>query len=425
VRLEGDHLYLVFYKLIFALHPGGDGAHWVHEHNADVVGTAALPDGLLVADESGRVSFLSGTDGRKVWEASLGVRPTVVRLRAGGFSPSGTAEGDALPLRDQLLAGAQSTDARLVPARVLAVRLLAQLPEPEVTGNLVAICEQRNAPQPVRSGACLALAERTTGSEHVITALSRHAAFLEGTTAPPVGALARAAVGMQERRAIPLLIAHLGDPETPVEDLPALVAALKDFADRSAAEPIEDFLRLYHADVESEHMANALGTAADALVALSGPVAADALREIAADPLGADLVRARASRALSTLAQQSQQAEQADAQGQADQQREANEAGQTTEVRPPPGERPDQLDAAIVGRVLEPVAADLRNCLRNDARHPGSARVLIATDGEGAIQMISVTPPYLQACVEPLVRAQTFPGTRRATRQQVTHVIRN
>jgi hypothetical protein len=38
--------------------------------------------------------------------------------------------------------------------------------------------------------------------------------------------------------------------------------------------------------------------------------------------------------------------------------------------------------------------------------------------------MVSVLPKELQACVEPLVKAQTFPRTKLPKTERVTHIIK-
>ena len=57
-----------------------------------------------------------------------------------------------------------------------------------------------------------------------------------------------------------------------------------------------------------------------------------------------------------------------------------------------------------------------------DDRSP-AARVAMMVGEDGAIQTVSVTPPELAACIEPLVRDRTFPRTRRG-RQVVVHTVR-
>jgi len=417
VALQDDTLYLLFYKLVFALSPDAATVRWVAQRSSDIAGASVEAGGLLVADQDGTVALLGAADGRPVFNAQLGVRPSVAVI-SGDPTLTGAPEGEAMPVRDQLLAAAESTDTRLAPARVLAVQLLASLPEPEVTTNLVAICGGARAPRLVQRAACDALGERTTGGEQVMRELERHASFLEGTTAPPTAALARAAARMSERRAVPMLLAHLADPQTPIDQLAGIVDALKTLGDRSAAEPLEEFLRLYHAEPPNDGLAAALGNAADALVALVGPVAADTLREIADDTLGMPAVRGRAQAALDALAARGDEAQAAD---------QASQAGQRTGANPPPtgdaeDPRPVQLTIAHLEAAIAPVRRELVACLRADAAHPRTARVIVIADGNGSITQ--VTASAAEACIAPLVRAQRLPAVRRGERQQLTYTLR-
>ena len=292
VRMSDGALYLTFYRLVFALGQDDLAPRWVHEHPADIVGAAALDGGVLLADAQGGLLFV-GADGRSRWTAETGARPNVVAIRAEGFSPAGQTGPEPPPLAEQLLAAAQSTDARLVPARAFAVRLLAAQADAGVTEHLIVLCDEASLPADLRRAACEALGERELGPEAVLAALGRRANYLTGTRAPPVGALAAAAARLGERRAVPLLIAHLRDPHTELADLPALCDALARLGDGSAAEPLADFLWLYHAEHDDEALALALGAAARALVALSGPVGREEVRRIADAPFTPPRIRAQ------------------------------------------------------------------------------------------------------------------------------------
>ena len=91
-----------------------------------------------------------------------------------------------------MLAAAQDQDARLVPARLFAVSALAHMPQADATADLIELCDSPRLAPPVRERACVELNQRSIGADHLLTALERHAGYLEGTTAPPVGALAKA-----------------------------------------------------------------------------------------------------------------------------------------------------------------------------------------------------------------------------------------
>ncbi len=425
VSLSDGNLYYTFYRLVFALDPETGDVRWVHRHGADVVGGSAQPGGFALADAAGAVTFLSAADGRPTWNAETGATTVVTSMRLGSFSPSGAPTGEAESLADQLSAAAQVTDARLTPAQVYAVGKLATVSSAEVTGNLITLCDGGSLPNEVRENACEAMAQRVEGPDQLLAALQRHARFLEGTTTPPVGALSRAAARMEDPRAVPLLISHLRDPATPLSAMPPLLSALGSLGEQSAAQPIRAFLRLYHAEENSDELLAALAAGVDALVALEGPVARDILEEIAGDELGIPQLRGKARDAVAAF-------DAADAEAAAeDEERDTpteDEAEEAEEVEEAEGEeddpRPLRITQEIVSDVLTPVSRDLTLCLSQAEGRPRSARLILRLDGDGAIEHLSVTPEQVSECVSALVRAQTFPANRRGTRQQVIYTIR-
>lgn len=413
-------IYLVFYKLTFALDGEGQ-VRWVYQHGADIVGASAQSGGLLVADADGGFAFVGAADGLAHWTSANEASPTVVRIR-GVHAPSGAAQGEVLPLREQLLSAAQNTDARLVPARTLAVQMLASLEDDEATSHLIDLCDDRRLPGTLKVAACTSLAQRTTGADQLLAALQRHATFLEGTSAPPVGPLAQAAATMEERRAVPLLLSHLRDPETSPAALAAIATALGTLGDRSAAAPLLDFLRLYHADASGEAMVAALGSAAEAYALLQGPVAEEELTPIAADGLCQVDLRQKIQDAIGRLHAQAESAGGDESGEQGDvEDSEAEEEGEEEAEAPA---RPERVTGAMVAQLLEPVEPELTTCVRADPANPASARIVIVLDGDGAVQMVSTSPTSVQRCIESIVREQTFPGNRRGMRQQVTHTVR-
>lgn len=298
VAFADDTIYLTFYKLVFGLAPEDLSVRWVHELGSDVVGAAARAGGVVVADSSGGFTYLAASNGQVLWTASSSAQPTVVALQLGSFEPSGTPGENPGFLAEQLLSAAQNTDARLVPARAFAVMALAAQPDEAVTGHIVVLCEDGSLPQPLRAAACEALGTRDEGNAVVLRALGRHASFLEDTTAPPVGALGAAAVRMNERGAVPLLVAHLADPDTSLADIRQLAAALASLADRGAVEPLRDYLWLYHADGDEPALGAALGGVARALIALDGPPGREVVQEVIDAPFTSPAIRAAMTEAL-------------------------------------------------------------------------------------------------------------------------------
>ena len=422
VALSDDLLYGVFYRLVFGLHPSEDSVRWIYQHDHDVVGVLAQEGGLLLADESGGFHFVSAEDGRTRWHYASGATAVVVSMRADHFAPGGAPDGAAPSLADQLLSAAQNTDSRLVPARALAIHMLHTLDDPVVTGHIISLCDDPQLPPVLRTEACGAIASRTTGSEHVVRALERHARYLEGTTAPPVAALARAAAAMNEQAAVPLLIAHLRDPETAEADLVPLIEAMKSLGGRSAVEPLTDFMRLYHAEAQSDAMVAAMRAGADALAALQGPAAREVIHELAEDPLAPIDVRNQMRAALTAMEEAAAAAD-AEAGGEAEGD-EAEGDGDEGDGDTEEDDRPERVTASVVDRVLRPVRQEMSACVRDDSGNAPNARLVIRLSGSGDLEALSVQPPRLQSCIEPLVRRVRFPANRQNIREQVSYTVR-
>jgi outer membrane protein assembly factor BamB len=437
LHFADDTVYAVFYRFVFALDPNADEVRWVYAHPEDIVGAVAQDGGLTIADQGGGLAFIGVQDGLKRWSASVDATPTVVALRPGGHVPSGAPEGQAMSLQDQLLAAAQNTDSRLVPARRMAIHMLHALEDPDVTGHLITICDDQSAPEPVRSEACGRLAERTTGESHVIAALERHDRFLAGTEAAPVGPLARAAVRMGAEGAAPALIAHLKDPATPAEALAPLLDAIRELEVADAAEPVRDFLRLYHADAQGDAMLAAMTAGARAALALDPEPAAELLETLAADELAPGPARGKLAEALAAW-----QAEQAAAEAEAEEGDEEEGEGEEGEGDaadegdgdeegedegaeddgPPPV--PERVTLPMVKAALQDVRAEMTACLSSHPQRPRSARIVLVLAGDGSVQLVTINPEAVQRCLEPLIRSADFPANTSDARQQLTYTFR-
>lgn len=422
--LVDDTLYAVFYRFVFALEASGPGLRWVHELSQDVVGADVVEGGLVVTDATGAIHLLDAERGAPRWTRATDTAAVVASVRAGGVDLGPLPSEDAQPLENQLLTAAQSTDARLVPAQVLAVQMLARLPGGDVTRNLIVLCESARAPASVRDGACSALAARAEGADEIVAALQRHARFLEGSTAPPVGPLARAAVAMNERRAVPSLLAHLRDPATPEADLAPLANALAQLEAREAVTPLRDFLRLYHADADSAAMLAGLQAVLDAVVVLQGPAARELVQELLDDALTADGLRPRLTEHLDALTEAEPTGTEAAEEAEAPEAAEAAEAAEGDEDAQPtqPNGPPAATTASVLEQTLEPVMTPMRACLTSANVH--SARLVFDLEGDGTLRALVVAPEALGACLEPLVRQVTFLGNSRLAREQVRYTLR-
>lgn len=345
----------------------------------------------------------------------MGVKPSVVRFRAEGYAPPLSPASEAFPLPDQFAAAAVNVDSRLVPSRTMAVQMLGALPEADATVHLISLCEDRSGPEKVRTAACLSLSKRTVGSEPVLGALERHANYLTGMQAPPVGPLAEASMNMSDARVLPQLLAHLGDPETDVVDLPQLMLAIKELADASVVVPVTAFLRLYHADADDPKMQSALEIAVDILAAQQAAAAAEPLTPIATDPLGNPGLRGYASSVLASLpveATEGELAEEAAAEP---------EAIGGAVVEPEDGGRPARVTKKHLDKALAPVMGQLRDCIKKDPGYLQVARLTLILDGEGELMKSMSLPESIHPCIEPILLSVPFPANKHGKRQQLSY----
>ena len=418
-HLGRDTLYLVFYRFVVALSYPELQPRWVYTHPADIVGARAFRDELRFADRSGRFVSLDLVEGEARTEFATDLPATAVVLPR---DPSHDAEAAPPPasgspeLRQQLRAAAADPDARLVPLRRFAVAQLAQLEDPNATSDLLALCNESRLVTAVQEDACDALAHRDQGRELLVSALDRHYDFLAETEAPPVGALARAALALDAKEAYPALVSHLEDPQTKSSALPDVVKAIATLNPAQATVPLSDFCHRYHADPVDEHVVQAVEEAIVALFTVQGPLAIETLIDLAEDKLSLSGVRDKAAASLTQLEEAAQLARRHEPVD--------DEDGQAVPEEGEPEERePDRLTPSVVERTLRPVKRELRACLSHSAGNVFHGRmILVVRDGE--VELVSVTPSELQHCVESLVREQAFPKTRQAGRQQVSYELR-
>jgi outer membrane protein assembly factor BamB len=423
VALADGNLYLMFYRFVFALDQQTLALKWVYAHEADLVGASVSDYGLVLADMRGEVLQLASRSGRLVFREPNALPSVTVefpRALAGLGGGAGEGPPTEAEVRKQLTAAAQDPDSRLVPMRLLAVKLLAQLDDPEATASLLGLCDDELTTIAVRKAACSSLSNRTLGTEYILAALQRHAKYLDGTTAPPVGALAKAAAAQNEKRAVPLLVAHLEDPSTPSQTLSAVVTALGDLGDGAAIEPLTDFLRLYHADPVDEHVARALELIPGALTKLEGQAARELLTKIVDDPMAAENVRDRAQKALAELDEQHKAVEKNPEAEQLAAEQAAEKAAAEANKPPPP---PQYTSADVIAKTLLPVRDQIQACIKSAKRDLFQARLLLMLE-DGQVLMVTVTPEQLQSCIEPLVRSQNFPRPQISKREQVSYIIK-
>lgn len=457
-RVAGATVYALFHQVVFGMDPQDGAVRWAYLHRGDLVGAEATAQGAVLADADGDVMLLDARDGRVAWRVAAGARSSQAVLQVPVDAVfSGGGEAAARPRVDALLAVARSTETRLLPARTFAVRALAAIDEPAASAALVQVLVDAAAPPELRSLAGDALARRTNTTEALRAALETHYDFVRGTAAPPSGQLARGVATAADRRATPLIAAHLLDPATPTAELPALAAALRELGDPSAVPMLDEFVRRYHADIgrvvppggtdaieerdlgEQQHIDAALEQAVEALARLAGPRAERLLARVEAHPTTPEPVRAAAARALAVVRAAAQQASRAPeppspapqpARSAAEPALATSPAPSTASASATLGSRVDltlaepvtRLSQSAIDEAFTALRPRLLECLRGAPSRPLQVRIQFRYEGDGSISQPVVLPTAFGACMGPIVQSLRLPGSA-ASRELGTYFL--
>ena len=269
IHIEGDTYYFAYYRYVFAYDLEGN-LRWSRILEQDVVNAEAMPHGLLTFGEQGQMHLLDVETGNDRWTQDTGLATASVALDAAGFSPGGES-GETRPLRQSLNEMVVDPDNRLVAARAYAIERLAAIEDEEITRDLLDLYQQQSMPGALKEAIRESLRTRRSGAQFLMEALARRYDYLEDTQAPPLEAIVPALLEMEHAEAVPQLIHHMMDHETPARVLPDVVRAVVRLGGEDAVPALRTFLVLYHADSEFQ-----------------GPVADQAPEEEGGQPISAD-----------------------------------------------------------------------------------------------------------------------------------------
>lgn len=291
LALDSDAVYFLFYKYVIALETDGGKARWVHGSDEPIAWAAAGKGGVFYLQQDGGVIFLDADDGAPAELGSLEAEPDSAAFDPGAFSPEATGEARKLlwGLRDLVF----DIDTQVLPLRKFALKLMADLPEEEVTMDLLEVLRSSHVPKAMRDQAALMLRSREGGVDFLKDALKYHADFLEDMSAPPVGAIASSLANANDKTALPLLLSHLRDPHTPTADLVELTEAILTLGDVSVVPDLQRFLVMYHADSCLSTNVDVLINVAEALVKFGGEEGKETVLQVIADPFTGSVLRSK------------------------------------------------------------------------------------------------------------------------------------
>ena len=264
--VDSNRFYASYFRLAFGFDAQKGNLGWVHTHGADLIGGEAIAGGVLVCDETGKLTVLDARTGVVSAEKSFGQPIQSCVVQADSWrAPAATNAAPALvqQITDALL----TREASLATAHRLLLRELATMEDEIATKTLIDLASDPKTSPVVVTDARAALAARRNGAGHMMTALGRRYDYLKDVlTGPPVGPIADALAAMKETKAAPLLAGHLLDPNLSDEDVRRTAAALAVLASSAEKKQLETFFAMYRAAAETEDVGVAVGHVGEALL---------------------------------------------------------------------------------------------------------------------------------------------------------------
>ena len=280
--LDGNRFASTYFRVAMGFDGKTGDLVWAHAHGADFLGGAAYAEGFALCDAKGEVTFLDARNGGAAGHVSFGKPVEACVVQADGLKKPEAKGGS---LAEQLTQVVEAPEAELATLQQLLLRQLAKLPEAPVTRSLLDLSTSGKASPVIRTEARALLANRKSGADFLLEALSRRYDYLAGVTRPPpVAPLADALLGMRDKRAAALLALHLDDPADTAEDVKHAAAALSQLAEPAELPALTAFFAHYRSMEAEEPIRDAVLSVAEALVRLG---ARDPVALAIADPLTA------------------------------------------------------------------------------------------------------------------------------------------
>ncbi|MET0385429.1 MAG: PQQ-binding-like beta-propeller repeat protein [Polyangiales bacterium] len=396
-----------FYRQLFAFQ--ADGALvWARLFDTDAVRVESVDGAVVVVTEAGQVQWLDAHDGHLLGQQALigHVASAALRLSSAQL-PDGAKLATPPPersLRDALRQLAIDTDSRLLPGRQLAVQALAASSEPEASRDLLDVYVQRAAPSELKSRIARVLAERSIGSELLLSALDTQYDFLSGSPAPPLAAIVPGLVRGRQTQAVPKLITHLFDPNTERADLRRLALAIATLGGPTGLEALGRFFVMYHADSSLGPDSSALIEIARILWTGASTHEVKLVEAAAQDP--ATLAELRLA-LVPLMAAPEPEAPVAPA--------------VNAKVAPPKPVVPELLNDADIARTFTAHAAELRDCLGSDVATAATLRAVrfsFVIERSGTLSQLQIWPKRaaLTQCLAAKLAEVRFPAFSRGRR---------
>jgi outer membrane protein assembly factor BamB len=290
--LDSGRFYASYYRLAFGLDANGGRLAWVRTNGSDFVGGDAVPGGLVLCDESGKITALDAQSGQTTQQLDVGspIKSCVVSASSFRVPPAKAAPP---PLVAQIADAVMTREATLAAAQRLLLKELAGLGDESATKALIELASDPRAVPVLVADARQALAARRNGASFMLAALGRRYDFIHDVlSSPPVGPIAAALAAMKETRAAPLLASQLLEPQITNDDVKRAAAALVVLATEKELPPLRQFFAMYRGTAPDE-IAIAVGSAAEAMLRVDPKGSRSMIEAAAKDSITVPVARAR------------------------------------------------------------------------------------------------------------------------------------
>ncbi|HVW24788.1 MAG TPA: PQQ-binding-like beta-propeller repeat protein [Polyangiaceae bacterium] len=291
LAIDSQRFAATYFRIVVGFDENDASLRWARTLPAEVIGGDAAAGGFLFCDVAGNVWFTDARNGGASGKVSIGTPLKACIVSAGSFSvPQGSGAGS---LTEQITQAIELREATMATIQRFLLRELGtNESDPTVTKTLLDLASDARTQPEVLAEARTLLAGRRNGVEYMLDALERHYDFLSDVLRPPpVGPLADALAAVGERKAAPLLAAHLNDPSDTSNDVRHAAHALLKLATLDELAAVRTFFSLYHSTADEDDLVAATVDTARILVKLGGAEGTTVVEQAARDPLTVPAVR--------------------------------------------------------------------------------------------------------------------------------------
>lgn len=266
IAFDSNQFYLHYWRYIIAFDAETSTVNWTFISPVILESVKALAGGsLIAAGTDNRLMVIDAKTGKETWSVDVGEEILTAEFDADGFAPS-VGEAKAEDPEVGLLRLILDNDNRMLPIRAYATHLLAKIPKPVITRDLLKIYADANTPKMLKKAVVRAVETRTVGAEYMVDALDTSYDYIEKTSSPPMKVIAPTLINMKAKDSVPKLVKHFMNHETPLDSLPYILAAIYKLGDKSVVDSLKQFLTLYHADSSFIKHEQVLASAAHTLL---------------------------------------------------------------------------------------------------------------------------------------------------------------